>query len=41
MLRLAGAVAKTERASVLSVPSTETVRVPNTSEVTVMLLMWS
>jgi len=41
MDRLAGAVAKTERASVLSVPSTETVKVPKTSEVTVMLLMWS
>jgi hypothetical protein len=41
IVRLAGAVAKTERASVLSVPSTETVKVPKTSEVTVMLLMWS
>jgi len=41
MDRLAGAVAKTERARVLSVPSTETVKVPKTSEVTVMLLIRS
>jgi hypothetical protein len=39
--KLAGAVAKTEMASTPSVPSTETVKVPKTSEVTVMLLIRS
>ena len=36
MVSVAGAVAKTERASVLSAPSTSTVREPSTREETEM-----
>jgi hypothetical protein len=39
MLRLAGAVPRTDRARMLSDPSTSTVSEPRTSEETVMLLI--